>query len=148
VTLKPLWHQHPHVRSGTELLFRERAADWLKARFGSWSFLIIVNALFFVWVAVDILSGNTIDPGLFFANLFLSWLAGNQGGALQIASNRGDRIASELALSTHRNGEQILQLNQQQMDILAAQSQILTALHQVQAAVEATESGPAQEEEG
>jgi hypothetical protein len=55
---------------------------------------------------------------LLLLNLCLSIMAGLQGGALQIASNRGDRISSELALSAHANGEELLTLNRQQMQIL------------------------------
>jgi uncharacterized membrane protein len=123
---KPLWHQHPHVRSGEQLSAGEIWADRLKRGFGTWWFLGALNALFLSWVTVDIISGNKIDPGLFYANLFLSWLAGQQGGALQIAANRGDRISSEVALATHKsadatekNSEQILTLTRQQMTILA-----------------------------
>jgi uncharacterized membrane protein len=70
----------------------------LKHWFGTWTFLII-NSLFFGWIIVNVSTGGTIDPGLFYANLCLSWLAGQQGGALQIAANRGDRVASEVAMS-------------------------------------------------
>jgi uncharacterized membrane protein len=115
-TGRHLWAQHPHVDN--DLTLGERWADRLKAGFGTWWFLGILNGLFFTWVVVDAVSGNRIDPGLFYANLFLSWLAGQQGGALQIAANRGDKKAGELALSTHANGETLLDLNRQQMTIL------------------------------
>ena len=119
MSLKPLWHLHPHVRSGTELLYRERAADWLKARFGSWSFLITLNTVIVAWMVLEWLHVLTFDPYPFIAlNLFLSWLAAQQGGALQIASNRGDRISSELAQHTYENAQEILKLNQAQMAIL------------------------------
>lgn len=118
VSLKPLWHLHPHVRAKGELLRRERAADILKRAFGTWTFLIVLNALFFGWMILDFATGEKIDPGLFYANLFLSWLAGQQGGALQIAANRGDRISSEVAQHTYENGQEILKLNQAQMSIL------------------------------
>lgn len=116
MSLKPL--RHPHVRHGDELLFRERAADILKRTFGTWTFLLVLNALFFGWMILDFATGEKIDPGLFYANLFLSWLAGQQGGALQIAANRGDRISSELAQHTYENGQKILTINTQQLEIL------------------------------
>lgn len=112
------WHAHPHVRSGDQLTFGERAADALKARFGSWSFLGVLNFCFLGWIITNAITHQTLDPGLFYANLALSWLAAQQGGALQIASNRGDRIASEVALGTQRNSEQLLKLQKQQMTIL------------------------------
>ena len=113
------WHKLPHVRSGRQLTTGERAADHLKAAFGSWAFLIILNAFIIAWCIVNAVGIVHFDPYPFIAlNLVLSWLAAQQGGALQIAANRGDRISSEVALHTYRNGEEILMLNKQQMEIL------------------------------
>jgi multidrug efflux pump subunit AcrA (membrane-fusion protein) len=51
-------------------------------------------------------------------NLGLSCVAAVQGIILQIAANRGDRIASELALATHENSQELLTINEQQLQIL------------------------------
>lgn len=116
---KPLWHAHPAVRTGDELSTGERAADVLKRGFGSWAFLIGLNAFIVVYAIANVVGIAHFDPYPFIAlNLILSWLAAQQGGALQIAANRGDRIASELALSTHDNGVKLLALNEAQMAIL------------------------------
>lgn len=116
MSLKPLWHAHPHVRSGKELLFRERAADVLKRAFGTWSILGIVALVIAVWIGT---SGFGTDPMPFILlNLCLSCLAAVQGIILQIAANRGDRQSSELALGTHANGERLLTMNEQQLTIL------------------------------
>lgn len=109
---KPRWHEHPHVRTGDELSFSERAADLLKRWFGTWTILGVMAAVIAYWLLF------VVDPGELKLNLALSCLASVQGIILQIAANRGDRIASELALSTYKNGEEILKLNQQQMEIL------------------------------
>lgn len=115
----PLWHRHPAIRSGTQLSFGERAADVLKRVFGSWAFLGGLNLFILVWAIVNWVGIVHFDVYPFIAlNLILSWLAAQQGGALQIAANRGDRIASELALSTHDNGVKLLALNEAQMAIL------------------------------
>lgn len=120
MSLKPLWHLHPHVRTGADLTFGERAADLLKRTFGSWSFLGILNGVIVVWAILNWTGITKFDPYPFIAlNLVLSWLAAQQGGALQIAANRGDRIASELAQHTYENGQKILALNEQQMEILS-----------------------------
>jgi uncharacterized membrane protein len=115
------WEAHPHVRTGAQLTFGERAADKLKAAFGSWAFLIILNVLIVAWIAANIILPRTdrwdIYPFILL-NLGLSWLAAQQGGALQIAANRGDRIASEVATGTHKNSEELLALNKRQMEIL------------------------------
>jgi uncharacterized membrane protein len=115
------WHQVPSVRSGDKLTFGERAADKLKAAFGSWPFIILLNVIIIGWIALNVIlpRANRWDIYPFILlNLGLSWLAAQQGGALQIAANRGDRISSEVALHSYQNGEKILQLNQQQMEIL------------------------------
>lgn len=116
---KPRWHEHPHVRTGSELSLGERSADVLKRAFGSWIFLGALNLFIIMWTGLHLVGIINFDPYPFIAlNLILSWLAAQQGGALQIAANRGDRIASELAMSTHDNGVKLLALNEQQMAIL------------------------------
>lgn len=134
ILLKPLWHDHPHVRTGSDLSAGERAADVLKRTFGSWVFLGALNGFIVVWAVLNWTGIVRFDPYPFIAlNLVLSWLASQQGGALQIAANRGDRIASELALSTHDNGVKLLALNEQQMTIL-------TELRALRAAVAAPDA--------
>jgi uncharacterized membrane protein len=115
------WHAHPHVRTGKSLTFGERAADRLKATFGSWAFIIALNAIIFGWIAVNAwVLRKAFDPYPFILlNLGLSWLAAQQGGALQIAANRGDRISSEVAMGTYKHGEELLTLNKRQLEILA-----------------------------
>jgi uncharacterized membrane protein len=125
MSLKPLWHQHPHVRTGGELLLRERAADLLKRIFGTWSILGVTALIITVWIVTG---GFGNDPAPFILlNLCLSCLAAVQGIILQIAANRGDRISSELALSTHAAGEQLVTMNKQQLEILAKLDQIVCA---------------------
>jgi uncharacterized membrane protein len=114
------WEDHPHVRTGAQLTFGERAADRLKAAFGSWAFLITLNTVIVGWIVLNaLILGRPWDPYPFILlNLGLSWLAAQQGGALQIAANRGDRIASEVATGTHQSVEQLLKMNEQQLQIL------------------------------
>jgi uncharacterized membrane protein len=126
---KPRWHEHPHVRSGSELSFGERAADILKRSFGSWPFLGLLNLFIGVWVVLHLFGIVHFDPYPFILlNLLLSWLAAQQGGALQIAANRGDRVASELALSTYHNGQELLKLNRAQMEVLQELRQLREAI--------------------
>jgi uncharacterized membrane protein len=115
------WHKVPSVRSGDKLTFGERAADKLKAAFGSWSFIILLNAIIVGWIVLNAFLPRTDRWDLYpfiLLNLGLSWLAAQQGGALQIAANRGDRISSEVALHTYQNGQELLGLNKQQLEIL------------------------------
>jgi uncharacterized membrane protein len=128
VSVKPLWHLHPHVRSGSELLFRERAADMLKRIFGTWSILGATGLIIAAWIATRGF-GHDAAPYILL-NLCLSCLAAVQGIILQIAANRGDRQSSELALSTHDNGVKLLTINERQMEML-------TELRSLRATVEA-----------
>jgi uncharacterized membrane protein len=122
------WRFHPAVRTGPDLTFGERSADRLKAAFGSWRFLLSMIGGIVFWICWNKLAphGWHFDStDLLFLNLTLSIMAGLQGGALQIASNRGDRISSELARHTYenglvdkQNGERLMQMNKQQLQIL------------------------------
>jgi uncharacterized membrane protein len=106
------WDANPHVRTGTDLTLGERAADLLKAAFGTWSLLgLIIAGIVFWMLAVH-------DPGELHLNLALSFLASVQGVILQIAANRGDRISSEVAMGTHKNSAELLTINRQQLAIL------------------------------
>ena len=112
-TGRHLWHAHPHVRSGEDLTVGERAADSLKHWMGTWSILGGVAAVIVFWLLA------VRDPGELHLNLALSCMAGVQGFILQIAANRGDRIAAEVARGTHDNTALLLELQRQQMEILA-----------------------------
>jgi len=114
-----LWHKHPGVRSGDQLSLGERAADHLKATFGSWTFLGVLNGFIAVWIIANLVLSRPFDPYPFILlNLGLSWLAAQQGGALQIAANRGDRISAEVAAHTRENTDSLIKINEQQLAIL------------------------------
>lgn len=110
---KPVWRQHPHVRSGAELTIGERAADVLKHWFGTWTILGVVLGGMTFWLRF------IRDPGHLNLNLTLSCIAAVQGIILQISANRGDRISSEVAASTHSNSELLLSINEDQSAILS-----------------------------
>lgn len=119
---KPLWEEHPRVRTGSELSLGERASDLLKFAFGTWTMLGLVAAFVAAWL----LFMN--DPGELRLNLGLSCTAAVQGIILQIAANRGDRIASELALATHENSQELLDINKRQLEILSALRELQEAV--------------------
>jgi uncharacterized membrane protein len=106
------WHAHPDVRTGSDLKFREKAADLLKMAFGTWTLLGLIIGGIAYWLL------RVHDPGELHLNLGLSFLASVQGVILQIAANRGDRISSEVAMHTYQNGQELLALNRRQMEIL------------------------------
>lgn len=132
-----LWEKHPAVRTGSELTRGERAADRLKAGFGSWTFLIGLNGVIVAWCAVNALfPAAAWDRYPFIAlNLLLSWLAAQQGGALQIASNRGDRIAAEIALHTQGNTDKIVAVQDEMLSLQHQQMLLLAELGRLHALV-------------
>lgn len=124
-----LWERHPGVRTGDQLTLGERAADRLKTAFGSWLFLIILNLFIVAWCVLNGTGLLRLDPYPFIAlNLILSWLAAQQGGALQIAANRGDRINAEVAAHTQKNTDELLAINQQQLQILTELAELRSFL--------------------
>lgn len=124
------WNAHPHVRTGDQLKFRERAADALKQAFGTWTLLGLIVGGIAAWLAW------VRDPGELHLNLALSFLASVQGVILQIAANRGDRISAEVALGTHGMAEELIRMNEQQLEILRE-------LRELRKAVEANTEGEA-----
>jgi uncharacterized membrane protein len=110
-----LWHHHPGVRSGEDLTLGERAADRMRSIMGSWPFVFGFFAVMITWAIVNsifYLGGkhgrHGFDPYPYILlNLFLSMLAGVQAAALLIAAKRADAIASEIAIHTERNTDDI-----------------------------------------
>ncbi|HEV3212078.1 MAG TPA: DUF1003 domain-containing protein [Acidimicrobiales bacterium] len=108
------WHKHPGVRSGDELTRGERAADRMRNLMGSWPFVFSFFGVMAAWVILNtivlarLLDHKAFDPYPYILlNLFLSMLAGVQAAALLIAAKRADAVASEIALHTEHNTEDI-----------------------------------------
>lgn len=112
------WRAHRGVETD-KLSTGERAADWLKHWFGTWTALFGVGAVIFVWVLLQ-RTGAKWDPYPFILlNLCLSCLAAVQGIILQISANRGDRISGQVALHTQTNTDDLMAINQTQLEILS-----------------------------
>lgn len=95
----------------------ERAADRMRNMMGSWTFVfcffgvMIVWALVNTWVLTRVLHHKAFDPYPYILlNLFLSMMAGVQAAALLIAAKRADSVASEVALHTSQNTDDIVTL--------------------------------------
>jgi uncharacterized membrane protein len=109
------WHLHPGVRSGEQLTRGERAADRMRNVMGSWPFVFGFFAVMIVWAVANSIFylGGThgrhgFDPYPYILlNLFLSMLAGVQAAALLIAAKRADAVASEIAVHTEHNTDDI-----------------------------------------
>lgn len=108
------WHKHPGVRSGPDLSRGERAADKMRNVMGSWPFVFGFFIVMITWAAVNtlllehVIHHKQFDPYPYILlNLFLSMLAGVQAAALLIAAKREDAIASEIAIHTEHNTDDI-----------------------------------------
>jgi uncharacterized membrane protein len=134
---KTYWHKHPGVRSGDQLSLGERMADTVRNGMGSWPFVggfLGIMALWAIANSVFYLFGSHgkhgFDPYPYILlNLMLSMVAGLQGAILLIAAKRADQIASELAMHTFDNTQNIRDLIQQNTDLTRAVDELTEQIH-------------------
>jgi uncharacterized membrane protein len=114
VSWPSFWHLHPGVRQREDLSVGERAADRMRNIMGSWPFVFSFFAVMILWAGTNtfflqrVIHHKAFDPYPYILlNLFLSMLAGVQAAALLIAAKRTDSIASEIALHTVKNTDDI-----------------------------------------
>ena len=132
---KAHWHRHPAVRTGDQLSLGERAADRMRNSMGSWRFVFAFFTFMILWAIgnsiIHVGGGNGFDPYPYILlNLFLSMLAGIQAAALLIAAKRADQIASEIALHTEKNTEDIKTLLRQNTRLTEAVEKLTREVHQ------------------
>ena len=133
------WHKHPAVRSGDQLTLGERAADRMRSVMGSWTFVMCFFVVMVLWALVNtivlhrVFHHKAFDPYPYILlNLFLSMLAGVQAAALLIAAKRADAVASEIAVHTEKNTEEIRGLLQENTDLtlqVKANTDLLEEIH-------------------
>ena len=126
------WHKHKGVRSGDQLSLGERAADAMRNGMGSWPFVFCFFGFMILWVIINSVLhvGGGFDPYPYILlNLFLSMLAGIQAAALLIAAKRADAIASEVALHTERNTDDIKVLLDQNTALTEAVKKLTEEVH-------------------
>ena len=94
---EPFRHDHPPVADVNEefekqLGFGQRAADWLTAVVGSWSFMIVQTVLLALWAALNLTAWlQHWDPYPFiFMNLVLSLQAAYTAPIIMMSQNRQD----------------------------------------------------------
>jgi uncharacterized membrane protein len=128
------WRKHPAVRTGDQLSLGERAADRMRNTMGSWPFVFSFFGFMIVWAVANSIIHVGGDRGFdpfpyILLNLFLSMLAGVQAAALLIAAKRADQIASEIAVHTERNTDDIKTLLQQNTDLTEAVQALTKVVH-------------------
>jgi uncharacterized membrane protein len=140
-----LWHLHPGVRHKEDLSLGERAADRMRNIMGSWPFVFSFFAVMILWAATNtfflqrVIHHKAFDPYPYILlNLFLSMLAGVQAAALLIAAKRTDSIASEIAMHTVTNTDDIKALlaeNTELTRVVKTQTDLLEEIHRHVAAL-------------
>src|SRR5487761_308960 len=86
----------------------------MRSMMGSWPSVFSFFAVMIIWATLNtyvlqrVLHHRAFDPYPYILlNLFLSMLAGIQAAALLIAAKRADAVASEVALHTENNTDDI-----------------------------------------
>src|SRR5690348_4351128 len=134
---KTLWHKHPGVRSDDQLTLGERMADRVRNGMGSWPFVASFLGFMAVWAIANsafYFGGSHHKHGFdpypyILLNLMLSMVAGLQGAILLIAAKRADQIASELAMHTFDNTQNIRDLIEQNTDLTRAVDTLTEQIH-------------------
>lgn len=132
---RPQWHKHPAVRTGEKLSLGERAADRMRNGMGSWRFVFAFFAFMIAWAITNSIfrigGANGFDPYPYILlNLFLSMLAGIQAAALLIAAKRADQIASEIAVHTEKNTDDLKVLLGQNTRLTQAVEKLTKEVHE------------------
>jgi len=130
------WHRHPGVRTGAELSLGELAADRMRNGMGSWTFIGLFLMAMIIWMIANSLfnlggvKGGIDSYPYVLLNLMLSTVAGLQAAALLIAARRADSIASEIAIHTEKNTDDIKALLEQNTQLTQAVKRLTKEVHE------------------
>lgn len=96
---KPIWNEHPAVRTGDDLTLGERAADRAVTAMGSWTFLLIQTLFIGLWMTLNVVAWCAHwDPRPWIMlNLIFSIQAAYAAPLVLLAQRRTDQRNSELA---------------------------------------------------
>jgi uncharacterized membrane protein len=116
---------------------------------GSWPFVVCFFVIMIVWALVNtvvlhrVLHHKAFDPYPYILlNLFLSMLAGVQAAALLIAAKRADAIASEIAIHTEKNTDDLKGLLQENTTLTRAMKKNTDLLEEIHRHVAALGGAP------
>ena len=124
--------RNPNEVIDEQLTFGQRLADSVARFGGSWAFIVSFAVVLVAWVIVNIaLATRAWDPYPFILlNLFLSMLAGIQAAALLIAAKRADAVASEIAVHTERNTDDLKVLLKKNTELTEAIEALTKQVHE------------------
>lgn len=121
-----------------EETWKDRLADWVTDKFGSWGFIISFASLLVIWICVNIIlyqiMKDTFDPYPFILlNLFLSCVAALQAPIIMMSQNRAAKKDSLRGLNDYKidlKSELILEILHEEMrKIISNQNKILRILN-------------------
>ncbi len=138
---KRSWHKHPGVRTGAQLTLGERAADAMRNGMGSWPFVFLFLIFMSMWAltnsALHLGGHKGFDPYPYILlNLLLSTMAGLQAAALLIAAKRADQIASEIAVHTEHNTDDLKTMLEVNTDLTKSLEELVQRNNDLTEAVE------------
>ena len=120
-----------------EETWKDRLADWVTDKFGSWGFIISFASLLVIWICVNIILyqiwRDSFDPYPFILlNLFLSCVAALQAPIIMMSQNRAAKKDSLRGLNDYKidlKSELILEILHDEMKkIISNQNKILKLL--------------------
>ncbi len=93
--------------SSEEETWKDRLADWVTEKFGSWGFIISFASFLIIWICVNLilyqLLEDTFDPYPFILlNLFLSCVAALQAPVIMMSQNRAAKKDSLRGLNDYK----------------------------------------------
>tara|TARA_Y100000034_G_scaffold60841_1_gene73949 strand:- start:65 stop:475 length:411 start_codon:yes stop_codon:yes gene_type:complete len=113
--------KHPTFK--TPKNFGQKAADFLTKWVGSWSFILSISVLLFVWILINtsyVLFGKTWDPYPFILlNFILSTLAAIQIPIILMSQNRQaqkDHLQAQYDYAVNKKAEKEIQQIKKQLD--------------------------------
>lgn len=132
----PFSHDHPPVQNVNEVFSKrltpgQRAADWVAATVGSWSFILLQSGLLAVWAMLNVTAYvRHWDPYPFILmNLVLSLQAAYTAPVIMMSQNRQamrDRLEAQHDYQIDEKAEMEIRAV---LDHLAAQDRALEEMH-------------------
>ncbi len=95
------WSRHPHVRTGDDLTFGERAADKAVRFMGSWAFLTGQTVMIVGWIILNVIGivAHWDEYPFILLNLAFSTQAAYAAPLILLAARRQNQRADEMARS-------------------------------------------------
>lgn len=136
---RPVWHLHRAANKNLSL--GDRVADRLRNTLASWAFIIGSLLYMGAWIGIAKTRFIPIDnPQLTYLNLILSCAAALASSIILLSQKRSDVIASEVAVHTQGNTDELLAVNRTQLEILTRLDGLTEEVHALAKAIRDTQA--------